>query len=92
MNKFTYKKLYNDLSVRVKEEGKKNSSWLMGFLQGLGKGKLTGYQCAAFVDLLLVHPEEPEFVEHMTAPVVPVASDRHPDSLKAAVGAAIKRP
>ena len=70
MNRLAFKRLYNDLTVRVKDEGKKNSSWLMGFLQGLGNGKLTGYQCAAFVDLLLVHPEEPEQVGS-PAPAVP---------------------
>ncbi|MBO5177710.1 MAG: hypothetical protein J6C07_09650 [Lachnospiraceae bacterium] len=70
MNRFAFKRLYSDLTVRVKDEGKKNSSWLMGFLQGLGNRKLTGYQCAAFVDLLLVHPEEPE-LDILPAPEVP---------------------
>ncbi|MBP3578960.1 MAG: hypothetical protein J6K15_12690 [Lachnospiraceae bacterium] len=70
MNRFAFKRLYSDLTVRVKDEGKKNSSWLMGFLQGLGNRKLTGYQCAAFVDLLLVHPEEPE-LDILPAPGVP---------------------
>lgn len=54
-----FKKLYNDLKVRVEEEGKKNASWLMGYAQGLGNRKLTGYQWAALVDLLLVHPDAP---------------------------------
>lgn len=71
MNRFAFKRLYSDLTVRVKDEGKKNSSWLMGFLQGLGNRKLTGYQCAAFVDLLLVHPEESE----LPGSSVPVLSE-----------------
>lgn len=70
MNRFAYKRLFDDLTVRVKDEGKKDSSWLMGFLQGLGNGKLTGYQCAAFIDLLLVHPDVPEQVGS-PAPAVP---------------------
>lgn len=89
MNRFAFNRLYSDLTVRVKEEGKKNSSWLMGFLQGLGKGKLTGYQCAAFVDLLLVLPEEPEKVNSPT-PGVPVK--KLDNNIKAAVGAAQIRP
>lgn len=70
MNKYAFKRLHSDLLVRVNDEGKKNSSWLMGFLQGLGNRSLTGYQCAAFVDLLLVHPEGPEHVGS-SAPAVP---------------------
>ena len=53
-----FKKLYEDLKVRVKEENKTSASWLMGFMQGLGNRVLTGYQFAALVDLLLVQPEE----------------------------------
>lgn len=59
MLNFKFKRLYNNLQIRVKEENKTDSSWLMGFAQGLGKKKLTGYQFAALVDLLLVHPETP---------------------------------
>lgn len=59
MLRFKFKKLYRDLEIRVKEEGKKNSSWIMGYCQGLGSRKLTGYQFASLVDLLLVHPEAP---------------------------------
>lgn len=60
MLNFLFKKLYDDLSYRVKVEQKTDSSWLMGYLQGRGKKKLTGYQVAALVDLLLVHPVPPE--------------------------------
>ena len=58
IQKRRFAKLYKDLEVRVKEENKTDSSWLMGFMQGLGNRMLTGYQFAALVDLLLVHPEE----------------------------------
>ncbi len=60
MLNFKFKRLYNDLQFRVKEENKTDSSWLMGYVQGLGKKKLTGYQFAALVDLLLVRPAVPE--------------------------------
>ena len=58
MKKFEFRNLYNNLEMRVKDEGKKNSSWLMGYVQGLGNRKLTGYQFGALVDLLLVVPED----------------------------------
>lgn len=89
MNRYAFNRLFSDLTVRVKEEGKKNSSWLMGFLQGLGKRKLTGYQCAAFVDLLLVIPEEPEKVD-LPTPAVPV--EKYVNNMKTAVGATQPRP
>ncbi len=93
MNRWSFKKLFSDLKIRVEEEGKKDSSWLMGYVQGLGNRKLTGYQFGALVDLLLVHPDEPEA---SPAPAVPVAASapavKYPDQVKAAVGAAIKRP
>lgn len=60
MRKSAFRSLMADLEQRVKEEGKKNPSWLMGYLQGLGAGTLTGFQCAALVDLLLV-PLEKEY-------------------------------
>ena len=49
MEKKKFRSLYDDLSHRVKEEGKKNPSWIMGYFQGLGNGTLTGYQAAALV-------------------------------------------
>ena len=52
MNKRSFRNLMDDLTRRVEQEGKKNPSWLMGYLQGKGSAKLTGYQCAALVDLL----------------------------------------
>ena len=54
MEKKAFRNLLADLERRVHEEGKKNPSWLMGYLQGLGTRSLTGFQCAALVDLLLV--------------------------------------
>ena len=58
MRKSNFSKLYEDLKMRVKEENKTDASWLMGFMQGLGNRRLTGYQFAALVDLLLVQPKE----------------------------------
>lgn len=63
MNRSVFKKILEDLTRRVENEGKKNPSWLMGFLQGLGSARLTGYQCAALVDLLLVPLEKEQPVE-----------------------------
>lgn len=57
MRKSNFSKLYEDLKMRVKEENKTDASWLMGFMQGLGNRRLTGYQFAALVDLLLVQPK-----------------------------------
>lgn len=59
MLRFRFNRLYNNLEVRIKEEQKIDSSWLMGFVQGLGSKKLSGRQFAALVDLLLVHPAPP---------------------------------
>lgn len=56
LHELKFKRLFHNLEVHVKEEGKTDSSWLMGYLQGLGNRYLTGYQAAALVDLLLVHP------------------------------------
>ena len=69
MNKFMFKKVYEDLSHRVELEGKKNPSWLMGYLQGLGSGTLTGFQCAALIDLLLVPLEKPVVLDEAEAVV-----------------------
>lgn len=63
MNKHLFRRVLEDLTRRVEKEGKKNPSWLMGYLQGLGFAKLNGYQCAALVDLLLVPLEKEQFVE-----------------------------
>lgn len=63
MNRLRFKRLYDDLTRRVEIEGKKNPSWLMGYLQGKGREKLTGLQCAALVDLLLVPLESNLSVE-----------------------------
>ena len=69
MNKFMFKKVYEDLLYRVELEGKKNPSWLMGYLQGLGSGTLTGFQCAALIDLLLVPLEKPVVPDEAVAAV-----------------------
>ena len=70
MNKYLFRRQLDDLTRRVEVEGKRNPSWLMGYLQGKGNEKLTGYQCAALIDLLLVPLEKlqngvnPELVQH----------------------------
>lgn len=86
MDGFAFKKLFADLKVRVEIEGKKDPSWLMGFVQGLGKKKLTGYQVGALIDLLLVVPAPKE----STASAASV--EKHPDSAESPFGAAVKRP
>lgn len=86
MLNFKFKRLYNDLQIRVKEENKTDSSWLMGFVQGLGNKKLTGYQFAALVDLLLVHPVPLE------GPAVPDAQVHKQENKPAAAGFGLKRP
>ena len=58
MNKRAFRILMAELEHRVEVEGKRSPSWLMGYLQGKGKKKLTGYQVAALVDLLLVPLEK----------------------------------
>ena len=80
MLRFKFNRLYNNLEIRVKEEQKIDSSWLMGFVQGLGKKKLSGYQFAALVDLLLVHPVLP------VAPAVPDVQVPKEESKPAAAG------
>ena len=60
MNKRDFRLLMEEQERRVEQEGKRSPSWLMGYLQGKGKKKLTGYQIAALIDLLLV-PLEKEF-------------------------------
>ena len=71
MFSWKFKRLYNDLKVRVEEEGKKNPSWLLGYLQGRGDRKLTGYQFGALVDLLLVQPDAPVVEDPVAALCVP---------------------
>ena len=88
MNKRSFRNLMDDLTRRVEQEGKKNPSWLMGYLQGKGSTNLTGYQCAALVDLLLVPLEKeqqpakevPE-PEVMASAPVSVPLDVKPDNV-----------
>ena len=70
MNKHLFRRILEDLTRRVEKEGKKNPSWLMGYLQGLGSAKLTGYQCAALIDLLLVPLEKEQLTEEIPEPAV----------------------
>ena len=66
MLSFKFRKLYQDVESRA-DAGKNNPAWLHGFLQGLGRRRLTGFQIAALVDLLLVHPEVPVSPENTLA-------------------------
>lgn len=86
MNKVAFKKLFNDLKVRVEEEGKKDPSWLMGYVQGLGNKSLTGYQVGALIDLLLVVP----VLKEPGVPAAPVV--KHLNPAEAPFGAPVKRP
>ncbi|MGN0506413.1 MAG: hypothetical protein ACI4FZ_07620 [Lachnospiraceae bacterium] len=54
MNKWKFKKLMETLQYRVEHEGKKDPAWVLGFVEGLGKRKLTGYQAGAIINLLLL--------------------------------------
>jgi len=59
MLKSEFKLLYDDFKQKVEQVGKKDPSLLMGYVYGLGKRKLTGYQFGSLLDLLLVHPDGP---------------------------------
>lgn len=61
MNRWKFRKLFDVLESRVKEEGKKSPSWFLGFLEGLGNRKLKGVQVGALVNLLLVTDKEVSF-------------------------------
>lgn len=82
MNKRAFRILMEELELRVKQEGKKNPSWLFGYLQGKGNEKLTGYQIAALIDLLLV-PLEKELVAK--AEPVPEQKEEHPEEKEESV-------
>lgn len=58
MNKWRFRKLINVLQERVNNEGKKNPAWFLGFVEGLGKRKLSGVQIGALVDLLLLETSD----------------------------------
>ena len=83
MNKRAFRNLMDDLTRRVEQEGKTNPSWLMGYLQGKGNAKLTGYQCAALVDLLLVplEKEQQKPLEKAVPETVAVPLDVKPDNI-----------
>ena len=90
MNKRAFRNLMDDLTRRVEQEGKKNPSWLMGYLQGKGSANLTGYQCAALVDLLLVplEKEQQQTVKEAPEPEAPASApvavplDVKPDNVR----------
>lgn len=48
-----FKKLFDVLEYRVKHGGEKGPTYLLGYAEGLGNGKLTGYQFGALVHLFL---------------------------------------
>ena len=39
-----FKRLISSLQFRVEQEGRKDPAWVVGFVEGLGKRKLTGYE------------------------------------------------
>ncbi len=65
MQKRKFRKLMEVLQHRVESEGKKDAAWLLGFVEGLGRGKLTGYQIGALIDLLLLEKQLPELEEEL---------------------------
>ena len=58
MRRSEFIKLYETQKERVEKEGKGSSKWLLGFVEGFGRQKLTGYQFGALIHLLLV-PDSP---------------------------------
>lgn len=64
MNRKKFLKLYEALKERIEKEGKKSPDWFLGFVEGFGNQKLTGYQIGALYHLMVLHgPEEPEPAE-----------------------------
>lgn len=49
-----FRKMFNALENRVKEDGKLSSDWFLGYMEGRGTKKLTGAQVGALVDLCLM--------------------------------------
>lgn len=41
------------LQLRVEQEGSREPAWVLGFMEGLGRRKLTGYQAGAVMHLLI---------------------------------------
>lgn len=50
-------KLFDALKERVEKEGKKSPEWFLGFVEGFGNQKLTGYQIGALYYLLVLPGE-----------------------------------
>ena len=49
-----FKKLLDALKERIEKEGKKSPHWFLGFVEGLGYQKLTGYQIGALYHLVVL--------------------------------------
>ena len=47
-------KLYEALKERVEKEGKKSPDWFLGYVEGFGNQKLTGYQIGALYYLFVL--------------------------------------
>lgn len=54
-----FKRLISTLQFRVEQEGRKDPAWVLGFVEGLGKRTLTGYQAGAVIHLLLCGELQP---------------------------------
>lgn len=65
MEKNKFLKLYEVLLERVKNEGKKSPDWFLGFVEGFGNQKLTGYQIGALYHLMVLQgPADTVLVEN----------------------------
>ncbi len=64
MLKKKFLKLFEALRERIEKEGKKSPDWFLGFVEGFGNQKLTGYQIGALYHLIVLQePVETELVE-----------------------------
>ena len=53
MSRKEFAKLYREIEEREKTEKKTGFKWLLGYVEGLGKRKLTGFQIGALLYLLV---------------------------------------
>ena len=50
----SFVKLYEVMKDRVEKEGRNNPDWFLGYLEGNGNKKLSGYQVGALYHLLVL--------------------------------------
>lgn len=55
MPRKAFLKLFEALKERVEKEGKCKPDWFLGFVEGFGNQKLTGYQIGALYHLMVLH-------------------------------------